>query len=190
MTTIRDTTAPVIVAETRAPKPDNRGTGIVVFLTASAIVMTFMNLAAAVYLYRTSGKVALVQKQLDEMTNLEQRMKSRLELVNTGIQSQFDMLNTNLPARFNEIKASLAHLEKGIEPRQTGIVSGIDLPQEPSLLAEPQPEITDPVVAVEEEPAGAPVRIKRAKVNSPPAPSPSYQRVETAEGKVYYRKIR
>lgn len=188
MTTIRDTSAPVIVAETRPQNPDNRGTGIVMFLIASAILMTFMNLAAAVYLYRTSGKVALVQKQLGEITNLEQRMKSRLELVNTGIQSQFDILNTNMPARFNEVKVGIARLEKGVEALQTGIVSGIDRANEAG--PEAQPDIIDPVVALEEEPPAAPVRIKRQKVNSPPPPSPSYQRVETAEGKVYYRKIR
>jgi hypothetical protein len=150
-----------------------------------------MNLTAAIYLYRASGQVRLVQKQLDELSAFEKRLIGRLDLVNTGIQGQFDRLNSDLPGRFSEIQDGVGRLTRRLEATEYGaterVISlqdagpAIDLPP-----AEPETEIE--AVAEPDIAATSPLP-KRSKRKSAPTVSPAYQRVETPDGKVLYRKI-
>ena len=192
MTTIRDMpSAPLIEGERRTAAHDSGGTRIVAFLAVSAVVMTLMNLTAAIYLYRASAQVRLVQKQLDELSAFEKRLIGKLDLVNTGIQGQFDRLNSDLPGRFSEIQDGVGRLTRKLETAEHSLGdstislqdggTAVDLPS-----AEPEPEIE---ALAEPDLAATPPRPKRATRKSAPPPSPAYQRVETPEGKVLYRKI-
>jgi hypothetical protein len=191
MTTIRDMPpAPLIEGERRNAGTDGGGTRIVTFLAVSAVAMTLMNLTAAIYLYRASGQVRLIQKQLDQLSAFEKRLIGRLDLVNTGIQGQFDRLNSDLPGRFSEIQDGVGRLtrqleaseyraaDEGISPKDGG--QTIDLPP-----AEPEIEIE----AVAEPDLAATPPLPKRRRKPAPSVSPAYQRVETPDGKVLYRKM-
>ncbi|WP_394885831.1 hypothetical protein ACG873_01805 (plasmid) [Mesorhizobium sp. AaZ16] len=191
MTTIRDMPpAPLIEGERRNAGSDGGGMRIVTFLAVSAVVITLMNLAAAIYLYRASGQVRLVQRQLDELSSFEKRLIGRLDLVNTGLQGQFDKLNSVLPGRLGEIHDGLGRLTTRLDAENSAgerVISledagpAIDLPP-----AEPEIEIE---AAAEPDLAEMPPPRKRTTRKSAPTVSPAYQRVETPDGKVLYRKI-
>ncbi len=192
MTTIRDKSAPEILGERRHSIADNDGKRIGMLLVGLAVLMTLMNLAAAMYLYRASAKVALVQKQLDEISSFETRLGLKLDLVNTGIQGQFDKLNNILPSRFNEINTGLSTLQRGMAPMGADGALAADAEVLPMASSDPVPdnpdESVDPIVDAKASPALQKPSLPRKKVA--PAPSSSYQRTETADGLVHYKKVK
>lgn len=193
MTTIRDMTAPPVDGERRHAGADGSGVRIVALLAVSAIVLTLMNLIAASYLYKASAQVRLVQKQLDELSAFERRLIGRLDLVNNGIQGQFDKLNSDLLGRFSEIQDGIGGLTKSLDALEHGsrdnILSFEDATPAIDLASETV-EPTDQMEAVAEPDVAATSPLPRRSARKPaPAVSPAYQRVETPEGKVMYRKL-
>ena len=189
MTTIRDMTAPPVDGERRHAGADGSGVRIVAFLAVSAIVLTLMNLTAASYLYKASGQVRLVQKKLDELSAFESRLIGRLDLVNNGIQGQFDKLNSDLLGRFSEIQDGIGGLTKSLDALEHGSRDKILSFEDATPAIDLAPETVEPagqMEAIAEPDAPLPRRSARKPA---PAVSPAYQRVETPEGKVMYRKL-
>jgi hypothetical protein len=151
-----------------------------------------MNLAAAIYLYRASAKFALVEKQLDAISSVEERLRSKLDLVNLGIQSQFDKLNDALPGRFNEINAELKELQRGLATLGTASTLAADVKSMQAIdLAPTFDDAQAPVdLIIDAEPSPTPQKRSLQRKKVAPAPSSSYQRTETADGLVHYRKIK
>jgi hypothetical protein len=190
MTTISEPGMPAIDVGKReqvaVDRPGNTKTiGVV---AAGALLITLVNMAAAIYLYRGINDLRSVEARLEQLGAFEQRIAARLDTVNNGFQSRFEKLDSQLQGNFNEINGSLARLEQ-----TPPAVVGNGLPAEQSevttsAVAE-APEALDSEPASEAGVIEAPRPPKRRIASAPPPPNSNYQRIEQPDGKVYYRKI-
>lgn len=186
MTMIRDPDIPAIelgAQEAAVGKPSRKGTiGVVV---AGAALVTLVNLTAAVYLYRGINDLRSVEARLEQLGQFEQRISARLDTVNNGFQSRFEKLDDQLQAKFNEVNGGITRLGQS----------------RPSIADEPMASAPEPAVAPTSSEAETPAVAENMaepgsvempqprKRAAPPAPNPAYQRIQQADGKVYYRKI-
>ncbi|KQU97055.1 hypothetical protein ASD12_21785 [Mesorhizobium sp. Root102] len=193
MTTISEPDMPAIDIgnqEQRAiEKPSNpRTIGVVV--ACGALLLTVINMAAAVYLYRGMSDLRFVEARLEQLGAFEQRIAARLDTVNNGFQSRFEKLDSQLQGNFNEINGGIARLGQNVPAAGGEAVSSAAEPSEitTSTLAQ-APEALDGAIAGEPSVIEAPqAPRKRTASASPPAPSSNYQRIEQPDGKVYYRR--
>ncbi|TPI13088.1 hypothetical protein FJW06_15710 [Mesorhizobium sp. B4-1-3] len=185
MTMISEPDVPAIELGHReaAPGKPSRARMIGV-IAVGALLVTAVNVAAAVYLYRGVSDLKAMEARLGELGQFEQRIGARIDTVNNGFQSRFETLDRQLQANFGQINGNIAKLEQG----------------RPVAASEPAPGATEPAMldsttvadasAADEsgaDPASAQPSFKR-KV-APPGPNPSYQRIQQPDGKVYYKKI-
>ncbi|TIN72110.1 MAG: hypothetical protein E5Y30_08570 [Mesorhizobium sp.] len=161
---------------------------IAVIVAGGALLITAVNMAAAVYLYRGMSDLRFVEARLEQLGAFEQRIAARLDTVNNGFQSRFEKLDSQLQGSFNEIDAGIARLGQTMPVAGGEAMPGAEEPSEiaTSTLAQ-APEALDG----ESEPGviEAPAPRKRIASASPPAPSSNYQRIQQPDGKVYYRRI-
>ncbi|MER9374488.1 hypothetical protein [Mesorhizobium sp. M0491] len=170
-------------------KPSKAKT-IGVIVAGGALLITAINMAAAVYLYRGMSDLRFVEARLEQLGAFEQRIAARLDTVNNGFQSRFEKLDSQLQGSFNEIDGNIARLGRNVP-----VAGGETMPgaQEPSEIATSTlaqaPEALDGESASEPGVIEAPAPRKRIASASPPAPSSNYQRIQQPDGKVYYRRI-
>ncbi|RWO62682.1 MAG: hypothetical protein EOS17_30110 [Mesorhizobium sp.] len=159
-----------------------------VIVAGGALLITAVNMAAAVYLYRGMSDLRFVEARLEQLGAFEQRIAARLDTVNNGFQSRFEKLDSQLQGSFNEIDAGIARLGQTMPVAGGEAMPGAEEPSEiaTSTLAQ-APEALDG----ESEPGviEAPAPRRRIASASPPAPSSNYQRIQQPDGKVYYRRI-
>lgn len=159
-----------------------------VIVAGGALLITAVNMAAAVYLYRGMSDLRFVEARLEQLGAFEQRIAARLDTVNNGFQSRFEKLDSQLQGSFNEIDAGIARLGQTMP-----VAGGEAMPgaQEPSELATSTLAQAPEALDGESEPGviEAPAPRKRIASASPPAPSSNYQRIQQPDGKVYYRRI-
>lgn len=159
-----------------------------VIVAGGALLITAVNMAAAVYLYRGMSDLRFVEARLEQLGAFEQRIAARLDTVNNGFQSRFEKLDSQLQGSFNEIDAGIARLGQTMPVAGGEGMPGAEEPSEfaTSTLAQ-APEALDG----ESEPGviEAPAPRRRIASASPPAPSSNYQRIQQPDGKVYYRRI-
>ena len=153
-------------------------------------LITLVNIIAAVYLYRGISDMRFLEGRLEQLGTFEQRIGGRLDTVNNGFQSRFEKLDSQLQSSFGEINRSIARLEQNQPLARDDVMSSA---AEPSMVA--ANAVAEAPVAVDGEDATVPSVVdaprapKKRIVATAPAPSPNYQRIEQADGKVYYRKI-
>ena len=153
-------------------------------------LITLVNIIAAVYLYRGISDMRFLEGRLEQLGTFEQRIGGRLDTVNNGFQSRFEKLDSQLQSSFGEINRSIARLEQNQPLAHDDVMSSA---AEPSMVA--ANAVAEAPVAVDGEDATGPSVVdaprapKKRIVATAPAPSPNYQRIEQADGKVYYRKI-
>ncbi|RWC30572.1 hypothetical protein [Mesorhizobium sp.] len=197
MTTISEPDMPAIDIgnqEQREPvaieKPSKAKT-IGVIVAGGALLITAINMAAAVYLYRSMSDLRFVEARLEQLGAFEQRIAARLDTVNNGFQSRFEKLDSQLQGSFNEINGNIARLGQNVPAGGGEAMSSAAEPSEitTSTLAQ-APEALDGESAGEPGVIEAPpAPRKRIASASPPAPSSNYQRIQQPDGKVYYRRI-
>ncbi|TKB19976.1 MAG: hypothetical protein E5V75_05835 [Mesorhizobium sp.] len=181
MISVPDVPAIELGEQEKAPGKPNRAR-IIGAVAVGAALVTAVNVTAAVYLYRGVNDLRAMETRLEQLGQFEQRIGARIDTVNNGFQSRFETLDRQLQASFGQINGNLAKLEQG-QPVAT----------EAETPRAPEPGFAGTTVAeasaVENpaEPDNASPMFKR-KV-SPPGPNPSYQRIQQADGKVYYKKI-
>ncbi|MFC3321147.1 hypothetical protein [Mesorhizobium cantuariense] len=171
-------------------KPSKAKT-IGILIASGALLITGVNMAAAIYLYRGMSDLRFVEARLEQLGAFEQRIAARLDTVNNGFQSRFEKLDSQLQGSFNEIDASIARLGQNLPVAGGEAMSSAAEPSEitTSTLAE-APEALDGESASEPSVIEAPrASRKRIASASPPAPSSNYQRIQQPDGKVYYRRI-
>ncbi|ESZ44625.1 hypothetical protein ACYG9R_25965 [Mesorhizobium sp. RSR565B] len=153
-------------------------------------LLTLVNMVAAVYLYRGISDMRFLEGRLEQLGTFEQRIGGRLDTVNNGFQSRFEKLDTQLQSSFGEINRSIARLEQNQPIVHDEITSSAAEPSvdTTSSMAE-APAVLDGEDATEPSVVDTPRPPKRRIAAAAPAPSPDYQRIEQADGKVYYRKI-
>jgi hypothetical protein len=166
-------------------KPSNaRMIGVV---AVGALLITAVNITAAVYFYRGIHDLRFVERRLEQLGSFEQRIAARLETVNNGFQSRFEKLDGQLQGSFNEVQGSIARLEQELPLASDDDISSI---AEPSVVT--TSTMADAATDLEEatEPSIAPrPPKKRIAASLPPAPNSSYQRIVQPDGKVHYKKI-
>ncbi|MDH6234878.1 hypothetical protein M2281_005499 [Mesorhizobium soli] len=185
MTTITDPEAPP--AGTVDSLFDRKiSTGrLVACVCAAAAVMTGINLAAAVYFFRGIGELRAAEQRLQGLSDFEARIIAKMDKVNIGMQTRLEELDRGLQGRFSEINDHFDKIERSSPPSkmETSLPPVADAASDDTVpLEKAAPEFQ---VAV--EPAVAP---SSQGQQSLPAPSSAYQRIETADGKVYYRKVK
>ena len=150
-------------------------------------LITLVNIIAAVYLYRGISDMRFLEGRLEQLGTFEQRIGGRLDTVNNGFQSRFERLDSQLQGNFNEINGSISRL--GQNPPSARDDSSIGA-AEPVVVTSTVADASSDTSGVAAEPAAVetPRPIKRRSA-APPGPNPAYQRTETPDGKVYYRKI-
>ncbi|MER8657453.1 hypothetical protein [Mesorhizobium sp. M0847] len=153
-------------------------------------VLTLVNMIAAVYLYRGISDMRFLEGRLEHLGTFEQRIGSQLDTVNNGFQSRFEKLDTQLQSSFGEINRSIARLEQNQPVVRDEVMSSAAEPSvdTTSSMAE-APAVLDSEDATEPSVVDTPRPPKRRIAAAAPAPSSNYQRIEHADGKVYYRKI-
>ncbi|RVD67002.1 hypothetical protein [Mesorhizobium sp. M7A.F.Ca.ET.027.03.2.1] len=161
---------------------------IAVIVAGGALLITGINMAAAVYLYRGMSDLRFVEARLEQLGAFEQRIAARLDTVNNGFQSRFEKLDSQLQGSFNEIDAGIARLGQSMP-----VAGGEAMPsaEEASEIATSTLAQAPEALDGESEPGviEAPAPRRRIASASPPAPSSNYQRIQQPDGKVYYRRI-
>ncbi|WP_192360095.1 hypothetical protein [Mesorhizobium mediterraneum] len=167
-------------------KPSNaRMIGVV---AAGALLITAVNITAAVYFYRGINDLRLVERRLEQLGSFEQRIAARLDTVNNGFQSRFEKLDSQLQGSFNEVKGSIARLEQELPLDSDDDISSIAEP--PVITTSTMAEAaTDLEEATEPNILEAPRPPKKRIAAPPPPPNSSYQRIVQPDGKVHYKKI-
>ncbi|MER8677069.1 MULTISPECIES: hypothetical protein [unclassified Mesorhizobium] len=181
-------TATHIGEQSAVVKPSDRSIIGAVIIGTSLI--TLVNIVAAVYLYRGISDMRFLEGRLEQLGTFEQRIGRQLDTVNNGFQSRFEKLDSQLQSSFGEINRSIARLEQNEPIVHDEITSSAAEPSvdTTSSMAE-APAVLDGEDATEPSVVDAPRPPKRKIAAAAPAPSPDYQRIEQADGKVYYRKI-
>lgn len=190
MTTISDPHVPTVSAEPMEPQllgRDASRSRLAVVVGVGLTLFAVLNATAAIYLYRGINDLRTVGGRLEELGAFEQRIVARLDTVNNGFQSRFERLDSQLQGNFNEINGSIARLEQNPSSvRDDSSTSAAEPVVVTSAVADASSGNND--VAAEPAAVETPRPIKR-KSAAPPGPNPAYQRTETPDGKVYYRKI-
>ncbi|RRI03087.1 hypothetical protein EH240_10965 [Mesorhizobium tamadayense] len=176
MTMISEPDVPAIELgeQEKAPGKPSRARTIA-FVAVGAVLVTVVNVTAAVYLYRGVNDLRALEARLSQLGQFEQRIGARIDTVNNGFQSRFETLDRQLQASFGHINGNIARLEQG-QP----VAADVETPRAP------EPDFAGTTVA-EADSAGASPAFKGKA--APPGPNPSYQRIQQADGKVYYKKI-
>jgi signal transduction histidine kinase len=181
-------TATRVEEQAAVGKPSDKSIIGAVIIGTSLI--TLVNIIAAVYLYRGISDMRFLEGRLEQLGTFEQRIGGRLDTVNNGFQSRFEKLDSQLQSSFGEINRSIARLEQNQPVARDDVMSSA---AEPSMVAAnavaEAPVAVDGEDATEPSVVDAPRAPKKRIVATAPAPSPNYQRIEQADGKVYYRKI-
>ncbi len=190
MTTISDPQMPTMAESLEAQLLDRDKTKsrLAVTVCIGLALFAVLNATAAVYLYRGINDLRNVEGRLEELGTFEQRIGARLDTVNNGFQSRFEKLDSQLQGSFNEINGTIGRLEQNPPlNRDAGIASAREPAITTSTVAEASPTSdaeAEPTVVETPRPPR-----KKIAATAPPGPNPAYQRTETPDGKVYYRKI-
>ena len=181
-------TATRVAEQAAVGKPSDKSIIGAVIIGTSLI--TLVNVVAAVYLSRGISDMRVLEGRLEQIGTFEQRIGGRLDTVNNGFQSRFEKLDSQLQSSFGEINRSIARLEQNQPLAGDDVVSSA---AEPSMVAAnaaaEAPAALYGEDATEPSVVDAPPAPKKRIVAVAPAPSPNYQRIQQADGKVYYRKI-
>ncbi|TPI54099.1 hypothetical protein FJ420_30815 [Mesorhizobium sp. B3-1-3] len=185
MTMISEPDVPAIELGHReaAPGKPSRARLIGVVAVGAALV-TFVNVTAAVYLYRGVNDLKTIEARLGELGQFEQRIGARIDTVNNGFQSRFETLDRQLQANFGQINGNIAKLEQGQPVAAREPAPGAP---EPALLD--NTTVADASAADESGGDAADARLSFKRKVAPPGPNPAYQRIQQPDGKVYYKKI-
>lgn len=190
MTTIRDPQVPTVKGEFRTVDNATAGRRLSVLIAASAVVLSAINLTASVYLWRSTNELRAIDERLRDIAGLEKRLKGSLDVINSGIQARLDNLDREMHNKITSVEDEVGKLQQVLVVPHSKVVSQ---PEPPSLISEPwSPVPEEPTIA---EAANEPVlpapEPARRKATPPVSKVESaYQRTESADGKVYYRRVR
>lgn len=169
-------------AETR-PAAQKLGLKLGLCAAIALTVLTGLNVWASARLYKSSNELAVVQQRLEQLSLFEKRISDKIDLVNNGLQGQFDRLTTTVASRVDgaadqmgQVETALGAVKQSIDDRQlevSAIAPAVDAPQKgPRVIRR------TPSKALVSQDAAAP-RVSAAFV-----------RVQGADGKLTYKKIR
>ena len=188
--TIPETVQPAIGHEQRRLAFARAQFLLLPIVVLSATALTVVNLGATVYLYLAIKELRAVDQSLAQLETFEQRMVSRMDAMNTGVQGRLEGMSGDLQGQFHRINEGIAGMKSVPGPGDAHEDFPVELETEapaedPVLLDAPAVALKDIEQAVA---AGPPATKEPAGL--PPKVNPAYQRTQSADGKVYYRKVR
>ncbi|WP_296740473.1 hypothetical protein [Mesorhizobium sp.] len=189
MTMIREPDVPAIELGEREAAPGKPSRAkIIGVVAAGAMLLTAINVTAAIYLYRGVNDLRTMEVRLEQLGQFEQRIGAKIDTVNNGFQSRFETLDRQLQASFGQINGNFARLQQQGGAATAAADSEAPRTPEPAALA--TTTVAEASVADSgSDPQGADVPRPFKRKAAPPGPNPSYQRIEQSDGKVYYKKI-
>ena len=114
MTMISEPDVPAIELGHREAAPGKPSRARMVGAVAvGALLVTVVNVTAAIYLYRGVNDLKTMEARLEQLGQFEQRIGGRIDTVNNGFQSRFETLDRQLQANFGQINGNIAKLEQG-----------------------------------------------------------------------------
>ncbi|MEP9388017.1 hypothetical protein [Mesorhizobium sp. KR9-304] len=182
MTTISNGSAPSIDEKhTIQPK-----VGVFTPTLTLAMALTILNLAVAVYIYRSTSSLIEIDGRLANLKAFEQRISNQLDMMNNGVQGRLEALQSDFQSQIGQLNDGITRLGTQGQPAAADEIVAL-----PSLEPALEPA-ADPVADLEPEPLKeAPVASTTSSANVVPRQkSSAYERIQSADGKVYYRKVR
>ena len=186
MTTILDVSTPRI-DEPRVVGSKSVLVTPALMLTTAAALLTFFNVAAAVYTYRSTSNLIEIEMRLGDLKAFEDRVAGQLDTMNNGIQRRLEMLQSEFQGQLGGLRDETSRL---VMPSPTSDETAIDI-ETGTVELDPAPvpemEAEPPEVVEAEATEIAPP--KRKASPQPVLKSSAYERIQSKDGKVYYRKM-
>lgn len=185
MTTISNGSSPKI-DEPRIIKPKATLFAPAVLLVIAAGTLTALNVLAAIYTYRSTSNLVAIEGRLGELKAFEERVARQLDTMNNGIQSRLEALQSDFRGQIGGLQNEVTSLAVPSSTNDDAAVASEEiLPATPPELV---PDLAaDVPQEIEVELPVAPVK-KTASSNALEKSS-SYERIQSPNGKVYYRKV-
>ena len=187
MNAFRKSDPPPIKGEMRHSEPASGWRLAPAALCVTAALVSVLNVVAAVYLYKSSSTVAALESKLEALGDFEYRVRSRLELMDQGMQSRFDRQNGAMGGNFAEIRRRIKAVEQmlnGIDAEAVGVRSG----ERTLPVQQFPPQMTEDEDSSDEDTGAPKVAKEDSSATQSGQPGLVYQRIESADGKVYYRR--
>ncbi len=155
-------------------------------LAIAAAMLTFLNISAAIYSYRSMRDLIAIETRLGELKAFEDRVVGRLDMMNNGIQSRLENLQGDVRGHL----ADLHHDQAAPAPTPSAVDEAADSADVDVLATVPESEPLDSAIVEEELYAGEVSSTSRRDSGSKPAGrKAAYERIQSQDGKVYYRKV-
>lgn len=185
MTTISNGLSPKI-DEPRIIKPKATLFAPAVVLVLAAGILTALNVLAAVYTYRSTSNLIAIEGRLGELKAFEERVARQLDTMNNGIQSRLEALQSDFRGQIGGLQNEVTSLAVPSSTNDDAAVASEEvLPATPPELV---PDLADVSQEIEVELPVAPPVKKTASSNALEKSS-AYERIQSPNGKVYYRKV-
>jgi hypothetical protein len=152
-------------------------------LAITAAMLTFLNLAAAVYTYRSMRDLIAIETRLGELKAFEDRVVGRLDMMNNGIQSRLENLQ-------GDVRGQIADLQQSAPaPAPSSPDEAVESAEIEILATVPESEPLSAVVEEELYAEKTPSKSRRDAGSKPVGRTTAYERIQSQDGKVYYRKV-
>jgi hypothetical protein len=186
MTTIREPTVPYATGEHPADN-SRRAWPWLLLVAISCIMVTGMNLMTAAHLKGAIREAAAIEAKLQALSEQEQRLRAALDLMNKGVQAQIDEVSAELAGGFAEMREKLRVNQRHLAAIEAELAADPSRPMPPLITLPPESMVDEEWPEDQPVASGAPPTVTADAV---PEPSKSYQRVESPDGRVLYRRIR
>lgn len=155
---------------------------IVLWVAVFAIILTGMNLFAGFYLSQASRDLVGIGDKLDGLSRFEAKITDHVTSSAAALRQRIDNLDTAIDSDLAQLSARVTALEKSLDALQQAL-------GEAEVVAMPDTsQTTSGADAPGPETVGA---LPKTKPQNPASGGqPSYKRIEGADGKVTYRKVK
>ena len=148
-----------------------------------SLVIAALNVVASVNLYRSTMEMRAIDQRLSELAAFEKRLVQKIDGMNNGIQSQFDRVNDQIQARFKERGPDVP------AGSSNPSVADDDVPAWKKLTSEKlQTDYSKFILAQNTVGEQTDRREAGAFDGGMKYSEASYERIVSADGKIYYKK--
>jgi hypothetical protein len=148
-----------------------------------SLVVAALNVVASVNLYRSTAEMRAIDQRLSELAAFERRLVQKIDGMNNGIQSQFDRVSDRIQARSEEPGQAVAdspdtsrELDDGVPAWKKLTTENIQTDYSKFILV--QNTVGDQTGSGRAETFDEGMKYNEA----------SYERIVSADGKIYYKK--
>ena len=188
MTTITDISSPKI-DEPRIIKPKSTVSTPALLLVIAAGILTALNVLAAIYTFRSTSNLIAIEGRLSDLKAFEERVASQLDMMNNGIQGRLDALQSDFRGQMGGLHNEVTSLAVPSSTNADAMGDSEDLlpAASPQPVSELAAEVLQEPQVEEVEDSIAPAR--KTASSKGVEKSSAYERIQSPNGKVYYRKV-